>query len=666
MPFARQSLTAAAAMLAFAVTSSAQVGPGYNFSQSLGTYTPITGGTVIATATGTSGSASMDDVSYALTLPFAFNFAGLPQTTAYVTTNGYLTFGSTIPSGYTALSSTSTYAGAVAAMSRDLQGCFNFTGTTTLGSDQLTGVSSLGTMQVGSILSGTGIPTGTTVLAILGNTITMSATATAAGTPTVTAYGAATSEMRYQTLGTAPNRVFVVQWTGFKNYSTNVDMSLNFQIQLTEAPGGVINVVYGNCTPGTNTSTTTYQVGLRGSTNAFPANVNNRMNTKGVNDDWLLSVAGTSNTSGMLFNSVAPANTITSGLTYTWGLAGTPATSVSYGRGCYSRSATWYELFGSFDLANTAIHLIPNGNGGYTMLPGTPTAFVHTVAGLALTDDSLGTLTLPTAFNYPGGSTTALTVCSNGFIWALPNTSYDFSPSSAELFTNGARYCPLWCDMNPDGTTNLNNVFAEVDSVNNKAYVTWSNVPTYTTPGSVNMQVEFNLTTGEVNYTYGATTLPAITSLVGWSPGTGFSTADIGNFDISAMLPATFSTTATESLPLALAASNTPALGATVTYTASRVPAMGVSAVLISLIQVNPGIDLGYMGAPDCLALVDLNSAASSLMLGSPTATFAFAVPNNPAFVGLPLNVQAASLDAAANALGVITSNGISSVVGNF
>src|SRR5690606_21184023 len=132
-----------------------------------------------------------------------------------------------------------------------------------------------------------------------------------------------------------------------------------------------------------------------------------------------------------------------------------------YGAGCYTRSATWYESFSSFDLSNTAVRQIPNGQGGYTMIPGAPTAFVHTVPGLALGDDSIGTLALPTAFNYPGGSSTALSICSNGYIWLQANTLADWSPTVGELFSNGARFAPLWVDMVGDGATNINNVFAE-------------------------------------------------------------------------------------------------------------------------------------------------------------------------------------------------------------
>ena len=45
------------------------------------------------------------------------------------------------------------------------------------------------------------------------------------------------------------------------------------------------------------------------------------------------------------------------------------------------------------------------------------------VAGLALGDDAVGTLALPAPFNYAGGSTSTLTICSNGYIWMQsPNT----------------------------------------------------------------------------------------------------------------------------------------------------------------------------------------------------------------------------------------------------
>ncbi|MBO2008747.1 fibronectin type III domain-containing protein [Hymenobacter negativus] len=86
----------------------------YGFTQTTGTYTPVTG-TVISTA-------SDDDVVYpATTLPFTFNYAGTDYTSLRITSNGYVTFGATAPSntGYTPISSTTGYAGAISAFGLD-------------------------------------------------------------------------------------------------------------------------------------------------------------------------------------------------------------------------------------------------------------------------------------------------------------------------------------------------------------------------------------------------------------------------------------------------------------------------------------------------------------------------------------------------------------------
>ena len=53
----------------------------YSFSQFGGTYTEITGGTVVASATGTSGTTSIDDVIFLTQpIPFTFNFNGTGYT----------------------------------------------------------------------------------------------------------------------------------------------------------------------------------------------------------------------------------------------------------------------------------------------------------------------------------------------------------------------------------------------------------------------------------------------------------------------------------------------------------------------------------------------------------------------------------------------------------
>jgi hypothetical protein len=193
--------------------------------------------------------------------------------------------------------------------------------TRTLGSNTVT-VSNVGPITVGSLLgdSSAGFANGTTVTAISGNTLTLSNAATTAGVNTGTAFFGNWSNIRVETLGTAPTQIYVIQFQNFKRFGTTLgtaqDMILNFQIRLHQA-GNKIEVVYGNCTPGLSTTTTVNIVGLRGPNNTFATNVNNRLVTKNVND-WATSAAGTANTSGLVFNNVAPANVIPSGLTYSW------------------------------------------------------------------------------------------------------------------------------------------------------------------------------------------------------------------------------------------------------------------------------------------------------------------------------------------------------------
>jgi PKD repeat protein len=320
---APRTLSAILSVLTLASVASAQIATTYSFTQQPGTYTPITGGTQVGVVTGSSGAVSLDDVIYPITLPFPFFYNGVTHTSGHLSTNGFWTFGATTPgtTNYAPLSSTIAYDGAISAFGRDLQGGFAFTCDRVTGTPTLNNVTNLGPVQVGDFITGTGIPVGATIVAIAGNTVTMSANATSTGTNGVAAGFGPWSEIRTETLGTTPNRVFVMQWTNFRRFGTvlgtSVGMLLNFQIQLHEA-GGRIEVVYGNCTPGVTTLTTVNQVGLRGTTNTFATDVNNRLNVKGTNDDWLQSAAGTANTSGMLFNNVAPANVISNGLTYTW------------------------------------------------------------------------------------------------------------------------------------------------------------------------------------------------------------------------------------------------------------------------------------------------------------------------------------------------------------
>lgn len=108
------TFTAFFMVLIFTSTLTAQVSTGYNFAQANSSYSSITGGTAIWTST------FDDNVSSAITIP-SFNFNCTAYTRIYVSSNGFITFGSApTAANYTPLSGSESYSGAIAAFGRDL------------------------------------------------------------------------------------------------------------------------------------------------------------------------------------------------------------------------------------------------------------------------------------------------------------------------------------------------------------------------------------------------------------------------------------------------------------------------------------------------------------------------------------------------------------------
>jgi len=114
-------------------------------------------------------------------------------------------------------------------------------------------------------------------------------------------------ELRYQLIGTAPNRVLVVQWKNYSKYLATGD-SYSFQIRLNET-SNVVSLVYGTMT--NNATSTTADCGLRANPNSPATNFNSR--TTAV--DWYGTTASTLATDTVLLSSTIFPGI---GLTYTW------------------------------------------------------------------------------------------------------------------------------------------------------------------------------------------------------------------------------------------------------------------------------------------------------------------------------------------------------------
>ena len=250
----------------------------YSQSTTLGTYTPISGGTLL-------GDTSTDDQRFVdpasplggttatgVGFPIGFNFTylGLSFDRVAINANGWISLGQSSLSPAVNISSTSNYT------------------------------------PIGSTTAITPIHL---VSRIVGLGRDMNAQTGA--------------NIRIETIGTAPERELVVQWTNYRKYNAAGD-SFNFQIRLQEN-GNKVAFVYGTMT--NNATATTVQIGLRGTPAATATNWKNLSTTT----DWANPNSGASNSASMTLSAtVFPV----SGITYTWappvaGLPPNPAAIVS-------------------------------------------------------------------------------------------------------------------------------------------------------------------------------------------------------------------------------------------------------------------------------------------------------------------------------------------------
>lgn len=225
----------------------------YTFQQTTEVFAPLSGGTIVATANGVLASADsvLDSKVYTLsagTIPFSFYFNGSTYNSLFISSNGFLTFGgapsttNVNPIGSTAQGGQSNgYYGAVVPFGRDLIGQFK-------------------------------------------NVVP--------GDPDTIA------QIRYQVLGVAPNRKFVVEWRNFRPSGTNLVPNMTIQARLLEG-SGICEYVYGNFSGATWTSSTT-QVGLRGQNNTLFVN---RLLVTG--QPWTATNAGISNTSSVAYSTTS-------------------------------------------------------------------------------------------------------------------------------------------------------------------------------------------------------------------------------------------------------------------------------------------------------------------------------------------------------------------------
>ena len=341
------------------------------------------------------------------------------------------------------------------------------------------------------------------------------------------------------------------------------------------------------------------------------------------------------------------------------------ATNTALGQGCIRQFASFYEYFAAspaFDLANSSMTMLFTG-ASYFMLPGI-NAFVPPSANaavLTLGDDANTSVTLATAFPYAGGTTTSLSVCSNGYVSVnAAGNGTGYTPNVNNMLGAANTGWWIWHDLNPSLTGSGQVKFEEIGGI---AYVTWDGVYSYGTTNAETFQLQFDTANGNVHFVFGAVGGVGNGYLVGYSPGGA--SVDPGNRDLSATLPATFATDAADVVPLALVGTSRPVTGTNWNLSVSNVPATGLLGVDVFGLS-DPGLnDLFFLGAPGCGLRAALDVTNGWLVSG-PTHTYSLPIPSNPTLLNLNLYTTSAVFQVPqVNALGAITSNGVQGMVGN-
>lgn len=165
----------------------------------------------------------------------------------------------------------------------------------------------------------------------------------------LTATNGLNSSIKYLSSGTAPNRVFTVEWIGM-DFSGNTSPNLNFQIQIYET-SGIIKFNYGTMTAGT--ATYSYSCGMNGaSMGGSPSNAQlkaqqtaNTNTFSNIQQNGLTTIPASN--SQLIFTPVVPANP---GSTLTF--SGVSCSSMNLNWTDWATNEIGYVIYNSTDGTN--------------------------------------------------------------------------------------------------------------------------------------------------------------------------------------------------------------------------------------------------------------------------------------------------------------------------
>ncbi|MBL8755565.1 MAG: PPC domain-containing protein [Planctomycetes bacterium] len=339
------------------------------------------------------------------------------------------------------------------------------------------------------------------------------------------------------------------------------------------------------------------------------------------------------------------------------------AYNVVNGLGCIRNPASFYEQFPgpTVDLSNSSITMIPSG-GGYFVTQSTPTFHAPSAAAIVLPlgDDNSVSVPLASPLAYPGGTTSVLDVCSNGFV-AMATGNSPTTLSGPGMINQPATAYFVTSDYDP---SILFGGRVKYELVAGKHCVTWDGVWAFAGNASTarTFQIQFDTTNGNVHYVFqGLNTVNGLA--VGYSPGG--SSYDNGSMDISAAVTSSFQLPAVDGLPLTVTPVTRPIVGGTWTMDVTNFPA--TSAIGFDIIGLSdPGIDdLVAIGMPGCSLRSSLD-VLSSWAPGGAAHSYSIGIPPIPALIGQQIHTSSAVFVPGINAFGAITGNGVTGHMGDW
>ena len=329
------------------------------------------------------------------------------------------------------------------------------------------------------------------------------------------------------------------------------------------------------------------------------------------------------------------------------------AAKFAVGSSCGTCTASMYELFptsSAFDLAGRSMTMSLN-NGAYSIVE-TPVAFVPAAGiNLSLGLNTQATVALPFALPYPGGTTTQLRVYSSGYVSPGTPNALQLTPSISQFLQGFPRWAVAWGLLNPTAASSTNVFF---DANPTRAILTWNGVPFLSTTSPNTFQIQW-FPNGTVHVVWQTIAATNFSMMVGWTPGGGHT--DPGSRNLSTTLASPYTLCANPFDGLTLDASAVPVLGTTVQWQLGGVPAAsGWGAMLRSITQAVPAIDMTSFGMPGCFAHVTAPVASIFLSPG-PSLQLPESIPNSAVLIGVNLVGQAVIYNAPLTPLGLVASN---------